>query len=155
MCLLEGTTISEGRGTTTPFEVFGAPGIDPFLLAGRLNELGLDGVFFRPHYFKPTFNKYAGKNSGGVFIHVTDRKRYNSFAVGVACVKVLHDVYPEMKFLHGVYEFNSEHPAFDLLAGSSRIREMITRGDPLLDIFDSWKVEEKEFGMAREKYLLY
>ncbi len=154
-CLVEGLNLSEGRGTTTPFETAGAPWVrDPYLLAENLNGL-LEGVCFRPVWFKPTFNKFAGDTCGGVYIHITDRNRFRPFLAGVALTKYVHDLHPELEFLHGVYEFNSEHPAFDLLAGSSRIREMIQNGQTLEETGESWRREEKEFLKTRKDYTLY
>ncbi|MEW6571696.1 MAG: DUF1343 domain-containing protein [Nitrospirota bacterium] len=95
MCLLEGTNISEGRGTTRPFEIFGAPFIDPYILVNRLEELKLPGVIFRPMFFQPAFQKYAGKLCGGAQIHITNRERFKPFKTGVAIIKVIYDLYSE------------------------------------------------------------
>src|SRR5207302_1023434 len=84
---LEGN-LSEGRGTTHPFELFGAPWLDPFKLADRLNHVGLPGVCFRPHYFLPTFQKHAGKVCGGAELHVTNRALFEPYRTGLWCVKV-------------------------------------------------------------------
>lgn len=155
MCLLEGTNISEGRGSTTPFELAGAPFIDPAALAARLNSIGLPGVYFRPCHFKPTFNKYAGIGIGGVFQHVTDRGAYLPFLTGIAFVREVMATCPEAVFLRGVYEFNSSHPAFDLLAGSALLRGMIAEGASLRDMQHSWLEEERTFLETRAPYLLY
>lgn len=155
MCLFEGLNISEGRGTTTPFELWGAPFVNPTDLCSHLNSLNLNGIYFRPQYYKPKFNKYSGQNIGGVFIHVTELKEYKSFEYSIAIVKSLFDFYEELEFLHGVYEFNKKYPAFDLLAGSSKIREMIQRGVSFEEICSSWEQEEREFCEVRREYLLY
>jgi len=155
-CLIEGTSLSEGRGTTMPFSVIGAPSVNPDELASRLNGFGLAGVYFRPVYFKPTFHKYADTTVAGVFVHITDLQAFHSFQAGVALVKTVFDLYgDEMLFLTGVYEFNDRHPAFDLLAGSSLIREMIVGGSSLDEIFESWRDDEKRFMKTKEKYHLY
>lgn len=154
-CLLEGTNISEGRGTTTPFEAVGAPGIDPFRAAGELNALLLPGACFRPLYIRPTFNKYAGSTIGGVFIHVTDRRLFRPFLTGVALVCRLGAMMDGFTFATGVYEFNNSHPAFDLLTGSSGIREMIQGGKSLDLIASGWEKEEKVFAGIIEEFLLY
>ncbi len=155
ICLFEGTSVSEGRGTTTPFEVVGAPGIRPMDLCGRLNADALPGVYFRPVYFKPTFNKYRGETIGGAYIHVTDRGLFRPFYTGIALVKVMRDMMPAFEFLSGVYEFNDLHPAFDLLTGGSAIREHIIDGKPLDRIMTLWEKEEKVFAGITEEYHIY
>ncbi|OHD63112.1 MAG: hypothetical protein A2176_08405 [Spirochaetes bacterium RBG_13_51_14] len=155
MCLLEGTNASEGRGTTTPFEVFGAPDIHPYDLTEKLNSLHLPGVHFRPLFFRPTFNKYHGVSIGGAYIHVTDRNQFRPFLTGVAVTSTLHEMAPGFEFTHGVYEFNSAHHAFDLLTGSPAIREMIIDGKPLDLIAALWEKEEKVFSGITEEYHLY
>ncbi len=154
-CLFEGTTVSEGRGTTTPFQVIGAPGVVPHELAAELDGLPLPGARFRPLWYRPTFNKHCGKTLGGVFIHVTDRQLFRPFATGVALVTVLRKLCPGFEFTRGVYEFNSEHPAFDLLAGSASIREMIEGGEALDTILDSWAEEERDALEAVREYYIY
>lgn len=155
MCLFEGTNASEGRGTTTPFEVIGAPGIDPRDLAAQLNGMALPGVYFRPLYVKPTFNKYHGRTIGGVYIHVTDRDLFRPFLSGVALVIAVRSMMPGFEFTSGVYEFNNSHPAFDLLTGSSVIREMIESGKSLEEIAAWWEKEDKVFSGITEEHHLY
>ena len=154
-CLMEAVNVSEGRGTTTPFEVVGAPWIDPYAFAGRANSLGLPGVTFRPQFFKPVFNKYRGEICGGVFIHVTDYGIFEPFLTGVSLVDILHDSYRGFEFLEGVYEFNSLHPAFDLLTGSRTIRDMIQAGEPIGRIAGSWEQDERAFIGGKEIYHRY
>jgi len=155
MCLIEGMNVSEGRGTTAPFKNIGAPFIRPSDMAGSLNSLGLDGVFFRPFYFKPSVNKYAGETCGGVWIHVTDRREFRPFLTGVAMAKTAVESCPEASFLHGVYEFNSKYSAFDLLCGGPSIREMIIGGADLSDISSSWEREESGYSDFKRRYHLY
>ena len=156
MCPLEGTNISEGRGTTTPFEIAGAPFANSTRLVERLDSMGLPGAHFRPVSFRPTFNKFAGTICNGVFIHVTDRHAYLPFLTGVALMKAMRDLYgDDITFPHGVYEFNDAHPAFDLLAGGPGIREMILAGEKLDDIRASWRESEREFAERRKEFLLY
>lgn len=156
MCLFEGLNVSEGRGTTTPFEVFGAPFIDPGELMGRVAEMNPDGVIFRPVYFKPTFQKYADQVVGGLFLHVTDSRRFKPFRTGVALVRAVSELYPgRLTFEKGVYEFNDLHPAFDLLAGNSRIREMIRGRRPMNEIADTWRKDEQTFAEVKREYHLY
>lgn len=155
-CLVEGTNLSEGRGTTMPFKLIGAPYIEPYRLAESLRAIDLGGVYFRPIYFKPTFHKYAGEAIGGVFIHITDLRAFKPFLTGVALIKTVHDMYGEhMMFLKGVYEFNDRHPAFDLLTGSSVIREMILRGSAVDEIRGSWEDDENEFRKVKQEFHIY
>lgn len=155
-CLLEGTNVSEGRGTTLPFQTIGAPFVNKEEFAKTLNLLRLPGVHFRPIEFRPTFHKYAGIVCNGVFIHVTDRNAFRPFLTGVAIVKTLHDLYGEkFKFLHTEYEFNTKHPAFDLLCGTNVIREAILRHAHLDDIFHFWCDDEKKWAIKRKEWFLY
>jgi uncharacterized protein YbbC (DUF1343 family) len=155
MCLLEGTNISEGRGTTGPFEIFGAPFIDPYKLLAHPDIKRIKGAVLVPFFFRPTFNKYMGETCGGCFIHINSRRDYESFAAGVALVKAVHDIYPRFEFSRGVYEFNSDHPAFDLLCGSSRIRGMILEGASIDEIMASWKAEQETAARQMMNYHIY
>jgi len=155
ICLLEGTSVSEGRGTTTPFEVAGAPGIQPYRLADALNECRLPGVRFRPLFFRPTFNKFSGQTIGGVGIHVADQYAFRPFSTGIAMVRILYEMAPDFAFLNEVYEFNSAHPAFDLLTGSAAIREMIIDGKPFERIAEEWTKEDHVLAGITEEYHLY
>lgn len=156
MCLFEGLNVSEGRGTTTPFQLFGAPFIEPYRLQEQCAGLGLEGVLFRPHWFRPTFNKYAGMTIGGLWQEVTDAESYRSFTTAVAITALLHDLYPaDLRFLHGVYEFDDRFPAFDLLAGSSRIREAVEQGASLSSLQSLWSAEEAQFLQCKERFHMY
>jgi len=156
MCLFEGLNISEGRGTTTPFEVFGAPFINPNQLKKQLEDSKLEGVIFRPMYVKPTFNKFSGKVIGGLYIHVTDVQKFKPFLTAVALTQAIYNLHRDkFKFLKGVYEFNDKHPAFDLLAGSDVIRKMIFNNEKLSEIEATWKNDEREFLDLKKKYHLY
>lgn len=131
-CLLEGTNLSDGRGTTRPFEFLGAPWLDGRTLADGLRTSGLPGFVARPVTFEPTFHKHARKECGGVQIHVTDRAAFRPYATYVALVALAHHAHPEdFRFRTERYEFVDTIPAFDLLTGSSETRERILRGhDP-------------------------
>lgn len=157
MCLIEGTHLSEGRGTTQPFELVGAPYIDSATLANQLNDNNLPGVFFRPHYFKPTFQKWAREVCGGVFIHVTDRKKFKSLLTGVAVIKAVSKLYPEeFELRKEPYEFVADRPAIDLLYGSSELRELwLSSKHEIGDIEASWKDDRDRFEEVRKEYLLY
>ncbi|MDP8224838.1 MAG: DUF1343 domain-containing protein [Candidatus Lernaella stagnicola] len=128
-CLLEGTNLSEGRGTTQPFETVGAPWLNGRELADRLNQRGLPGVTFRPVEFIPTFHKYAGEVCGGVFVHVTDRDSFRSFDAYVELIKAARKQAPgDFAWRTEPYEFENDRPAFDLLCGTDRIRRDIEIG---------------------------
>jgi uncharacterized protein YbbC (DUF1343 family) len=156
MCLIEGTNLSEGRGTTHPFELFGAPWFEPFELAAKLNAIDLPGVRFRPHYFMPTFQKHANKVCGGVELHVTNRAIFEPFRTGLWCVKVARDSDPEQfDWRRETYEFVSDRLAIDLLAGSARYRELVESGGEIEDWVAEWKEPLREFKKTREEFLLY
>lgn len=144
--LIEGTNVSEGRGTTKPFELIGASYIDGDALAKELNKADLPGVKFRAAYFTPMFSKENGKLSGGVELFVTDREKYEAITTGLAIVKTIHDMYPDdFSFL----------ASFDNLAGNSWIREDIEKEQSLQAITAKWEGDLKEFKTLRRNYLLY
>jgi uncharacterized protein YbbC (DUF1343 family) len=134
-CLLEGTNLSEGRGTTRPFEIFGAPFVDGERLASAFHELGLPGVRVRPIAFVPTFHKFAGEPCGGVQVHPTDPERFQPVATYAALITLARQRAPErFRFRTERYEFVDDIPAFDLLTGDGRARAMILEGAPALDV---------------------
>ena len=148
--LLEGTNVSEGRGTTRPFETIGAPFIDADVLARHMNALDLPGVVFRPTWFTPTFSKHAGLGCGGVQLHVTDAGAFVPVRTGVALLKAIHDLYPEeFRFAPGTPSF------FDRLAGNAWIRQAIVQGDPVEAIEARWQPGLRRFVELRQRYLLY
>lgn len=156
MCLLEGTNVSEGRGTTIPFLHFGAPFIDPHAIAARLAGIRPEGISFRPTYFKPTYHKFCGQVSGGLALHVTDPIRFDAFSTGVAIIAALQQEYPgQFRFLEGVYEFNSTWPAFDLLCGNGKVRKLLEDSCPMDIVRNSWAKEADNFRMSKEAYHLY
>jgi uncharacterized protein YbbC (DUF1343 family) len=153
---LEGTQMSEGRGTTRPFELIGAPYIDADDFAERLEKLGLPGVYFRPCVFMPTFQKHGGKACGGEQIHVTDRSVFEPVSAGVAIVKIAFDMYPEsFRWKDPPYEYEYERNPFDVISGTRMLRQQIERGDSLHTITQSWDPGLREFKKARGAYLLY
>jgi uncharacterized protein YbbC (DUF1343 family) len=118
MCLLEGTNISEGRGTTRPFEIFGAPFIDPDELCSQLNAQKLPGAFFRENYFQPTFHKFAGDLCGGAQLHVTNRDAFQPFRTGVEIIRLLRKLYPEQfAWKQPPYEYETEKLPIEILLG--------------------------------------
>jgi uncharacterized protein YbbC (DUF1343 family) len=156
MCLVEGTNLSEGRGTTHPFELFGAPWLDPFKLADELNRRELPGVRFRPHYFLPTFQKHAGKVCGGVELHVTHRRIFEPYRTGLWCVKIARDLNPDkFDWRRETYEFVSDRLAIDLLAGSATYRELVESGGNIDDWVATWKEPLRDFAKKRQQFLLY
>jgi len=153
---LEGTQMSEGRGTTRPFELIGAPYIDGTTYQRELDSYGFPGVQFRACSFQPTFQKHAGLACGGVQIHVTERKTFEPVSVGVAAVKVAHDLYSEL-FLwkEPPYEYVFDKQPFDIISGTGALRGALERGDSLDMIVNSWKQNQSTFVATRDKYLLY
>ncbi len=144
MCLLEGTTLSEGRGTTTPFLLFGAPGVDPFALARELGARDLPGVAFRPHVFRPMFQKHAGELCGGAQVVVTDPGRVDSLALGAHVLHAVRVLHPEVfGWRREAYEFVTDIPAVDLLCGDPSLREVLDAGGDLSDLLAEWRAEAR------------
>jgi uncharacterized protein YbbC (DUF1343 family) len=153
---VEGTQISEGRGTTRPFEFIGAPYVDAYELAEHLNGQALPGAYFRPHSFQPTFQKHAGQLCHGVQIHVLDRDAFKPVISGIAVIKAIHDLYPQgFQWQSPPYEYVYDRCPFDVIAGTASLREQIERGATLAEIADSWQADEAKFLAQRSKYLLY
>jgi uncharacterized protein YbbC (DUF1343 family) len=157
MCLLEGTNLSEGRGTTRPFEIFGAPFIVPEKLINRLKKCNLPGVSFRTMHFLPTFQKHAGELCGGAQIHIMDRTRFKPFKTGVAVIKTIHDIYYEyFKWKKPPYEYEYEKMPIDILAGTDRLRKDIEKGEKLDRMEEWWQEQCFEFNRnVRKRFLLY
>lgn len=153
---VEGTTISEGRGTTRPFELIGAPHIDPHALAAALEREDLPGVIFRPCFFEPTFQKHAGTVCGGVQLHVTDRDRFPAVLAGVAVLHMMIAQDPSVPiWKEPPYEYERDRFPFDVIAGTRTLREQLTEQIPLADIAASWQPGLTEFAEQRRPYLLY
>jgi uncharacterized protein YbbC (DUF1343 family) len=154
--LFEGTMLSEGRGTTRPFELLGAPCIHAEAFAGRMNGLGLEGVHFRPATFEPTFQKHANTACGGCQIHVTDRTAFRPVSVGVALIGQFRaSAGDRFAWRQPPYEYEHEKLPIDILAGSPDLREQIDADVALADIVDSWQEDEAAFRRVRESFLLY
>lgn len=155
-CLLEGTNISEGRGTTKPFELFGAPFVDPDTLCETLNGIGLPGVSFRPASFRPMFSKHTGKLCNGAQLHVTDRSSFKPYLTGLAVIKSAYELWPSaFEWRRPPYEFEKEKLPFDLLTGTSQIRQKIEAGASLEEIEAAWAAELRSFAKLRLDYLIY
>lgn len=146
-CMFEGTLLSEGRGTTRPFELVGAPGID-WRWAEELNSQDLPGVRFRENYTVPTFDKFAGTTCGGVQVHLTDRRRVDAVRTAVAMIVTAKRLYPS------VFGWRPDH-WIDDLTGSDRLRTMIDAGAGTDDVVRAWSGELATFRASREPFLLY
>lgn len=152
----EGTQVSEGRGTTRPFEIIGAPYIDGNDLADALKILELKGVIFRPMKFLPTFQKHSGKTCGGVFMHVFDRRIFEPVITGFAMVKVIYKMYKEhFLWKDPPYEYVFDRNPFDVIAGSDRLRWEIENDIDLQETRRSWQENVDQFMKIRSEYLLY
>jgi uncharacterized protein YbbC (DUF1343 family) len=155
-CLFEGTNLSEGRGTTRPFEWVGAPYLDAHAYADALDEERLPGVSFRPARFTPTFHKWAGRLCGGVQIHVTDRARFKPFVTGLAIVAAARRAAPRrFAWRQPPYEFERRKLPIDILLGTDRIRRALERGQPLRDIERGWRSDLLAWKRRRAPALLY
>ena len=157
MCLIEGTQLSEGRGTTLPFELVGAPFIDAHALADQLNKEKLPGVIFRPHYFKPMFQKWQRESCGGVQLHISDRNPFKPLLTGIAVIRAIQQLYPEQfAWRTEPYEFVNDRLAIDILYGNSDLREnFLKNGSSLETIENSWSQELEEFRKLRQESLIY
>jgi uncharacterized protein YbbC (DUF1343 family) len=154
--MVEGTKVSEGRGTTRPFEINGAPYADSHELAACLNGLALPGVYFRPHSFQPTFQKHAGVLCHGVQIHVLDRASFRPVITGVALIKTIRDLWPDdFQWQSPPYEYVHDRLPFDVIAGTTGLRAQIEGGASVSEIIDSWRGGERAFLKRRAPYLLY
>lgn len=153
---IEGTEMSEGRGTTKPFEINGAPFIDAYDWAAALEAYNFPGVAFRQTNFIPTFQKCAGRLCGGVQIHVTDREAFTPVTVGIAMIKTAYDLYTEhFEWKKDPYEYVFDQNPFDVVSGTDKIRKAIESGASLKEIEDSWSDGLNGFVEARKPYLLY
>jgi uncharacterized protein YbbC (DUF1343 family) len=154
--LLEGTMASEGRGTTRPFEIVGAPWVDAERFADSLSALGLPGVIFRSAVFEPTFQKHHGATCGGCQIHVTNREAFRPVETGVAVIEALRRANPaRFAWRQPPYEYEHTLMPIDILAGSSRLRESIERGVGVSEIAARWRDDEAAFKALRATYLRY
>ncbi len=146
-CMFEGTLLSEGRGTTRPFEIIGAPDID-WRWAERLNEAGLPGVRFREIYFAPTFSKHVNKVCGGVQLHLTGEREFEAIRTAVTMIITAKQLYPN------VFGWRPDN-WIDKLTGSARLRQLVDAGAGADDVVGAWQQELAAFRRQREQYLLY
>lgn len=145
--LLEGTNLSEGRGTTRPFELCGAPWVDGYDLARALNKLNLGGVTFREAWFTPTFSKYQGEQCGGVQVHVTNRAAFRPVSVSLHILSVVRAMYPDK------FEFLPDY--FDKLLGTASVRKALEQGKPAAEILRGFEKPLEDFRALRKRFLLY
>jgi uncharacterized protein YbbC (DUF1343 family) len=156
LCLVEATTLSEGRGTTRPFQLIGAPWIDAELLTCRLRDLDLAGIGVRAARFRPEFGKHGGRVCSGVELHLNDRQAFEPVAFGLHLLKTIHDLHPEdFTWRPDPYEFVGDVPALDILTGSSAARESIEGGHELDPLLESWQRSVTDFESRLEEILLY
>ena len=145
--------LSEGRGTTRPFELVGAPWIEAERFAAQMNGLGLPGVYFRPAGFEPTFQKHAKQPCGGCQIHVTDRDAFRPVITGVALIDMFRrQDTGRFAWRQPPYEYEHDKMPIDILAGSGTLRQQVESGVPIVDIAASWKDDERGFERLRRPF---
>jgi uncharacterized protein YbbC (DUF1343 family) len=155
-CLIEGTNLSEGRGTTRPFEWVGAPFLDAHRYAGALERLGLPGVRFRPVRFRPTFHKWARRLCGGVQVHVEHRGRFKPFLTGLALLAVARQQSPRrFAWRRPPYEFEFKRLPIDILLGTDTVRRRLERGATLAELERGWLKELSSWTRRRAGFLMY
>lgn len=153
---VEGTELSEGRGTTKPFELNGAPFIDPYAWVDALDGYRFEGVKFRHVFFRPTFQKCSGHTCGGVQLHVTDREAFTPVIVGIAMIKTAYGMYTDkFEWKRDPYEYVFDQNPFDVVSGTDKIRKSVESGATLAEIEAGWQDGVSGFRQAREPYLLY
>ncbi|MEZ4430842.1 MAG: DUF1343 domain-containing protein [bacterium] len=159
MCLLEGTEMSEGRGTTRPFELIGADYIDPFALAEALAATPVAGLVWRPAFVRPTFHKFGGRTIGATALHVVDREAFEPLRAGLHYLGAVRRLYGEkLRWREAVYEFVGDRLAIDLLFGGPEARALIEGGADVaaLDaLWTRWQAEAAAFAEARRPHLRY
>jgi uncharacterized protein YbbC (DUF1343 family) len=154
--LFEGTRLSEGRGTTRPFELIGAPWIDAERLAAAMNARGLPGVHFRPAFFEPTFQKHAKQTCSGCQVHVLDRRRFRPVRTAVELMAEFRRQDPaRFPWREPPYEYEHEKQPIDILYGSDRLRTTLDAGGEVSALVSSWEGDEASFRRTREPFLLY
>jgi len=155
-CLLEGTMLSEGRGTTRPFEIFGAPYVDGRALAERLTRLNLPGAIFRPMDFEPTFHKHAGEVCGGVQVHVTDRLSFRSVVTYTAAISFIREMWPDdFAWKEPPYEYEAIKLPIDILAGGEKWRQDVESCRDPLEMQKEWQSQLMNFNILTEGFRHY
>jgi len=155
-CLVEATTLSEGRGTTRPFQLIGAPGLDPRALLAALGQTAVPGVDLLPAYFRPQFQKHAGARCGGLAVVVRDARVFAPYRLGVTLLAAVRAVAPEVfAWRQEPYEFVADIPAIDLLTGGTACRTAIDAGGDAAEWVATWAADEAAFRIERDTFLLY
>ena len=153
---VEGTQLSEGRGTTRPFELVGAPYMDADDYAKKLSAMGFSGVYFRSCGFQPTFQKHAGRTCLGVQVHVTNRLEFEPVTVGVAMIKLAYDLYSDhFRWKEPPYEYVFDKNPFDVISGTDKLRKAIERHGSIEEIALLLSEGVERFEQEREPFLLY
>ena len=148
--------MSEGRGTTRPFELFGAPYVDSEALREELESYSIPGAALRPASFVPTFDKYSGETCRGLQVHITNRAEFQSYRFGIALLVVMHSLYPdEFRWRREEYEFRDDVPALDLLTGVRAVRESIDRGERFEEVWAKANRPHEAYTKWREGCILY
>jgi len=156
MVLLEGTNISEGRGTTMPFQIFGAPFLNGKRLLEELSGQVLEGVTLRPVAYEPAFDKFKGQPCYGFQVHITDKRRLKPYRIGLALLRALSLTHPDhFKWIGPPYEYELEKMPIDILIGSNTIRKRIEHGENIDGIESSWQDQLGQYRENRKPYLLY
>jgi uncharacterized protein YbbC (DUF1343 family) len=154
--LWEGTNISEGRGTTRPFEIFGAPFIDPSKVITYLKNISLPGVQLIEMAFRPTFQKWQGQRCQGFFLRVHDQRAFKPYWTSLTILQALRTLYPEdFQWKDPPYEYEITRRPIDLLIGAQDLRQAMEAGEPMRDLEASWQDELNNFMVLRENYLRY
>jgi uncharacterized protein YbbC (DUF1343 family) len=154
--LWEGTNISEGRGTTRPFEYFGAPFIEPSQLKKHLKEFSIPGVNLLEAAFRPTFQKWQGEVCRGFFLQVYDRRVFQPYRTALILLEAVRELYPnDFEWKGPPYEYETERMPIDLLIGDQSLRERLEEGQPVSDLEATWQPGLEDFLRTREAFLLY
>ncbi len=154
--ILEGTNLSEGRGTTNPFELFGSPFIDPHQLKKKVDSRKLRGIHLREVFFQPTFNKWENEVCGGLHIHVTDARTYQPYVTTLAIIQDIITLYPHhFAWRTPPYEYEKEKIPVDIITGDKSLREGIERQKEIADLEKTWQKELQDFKKITQSFLLY
>ena len=154
--ILEGTNLSEGRGTTLPFQLCGAPFIDPYQLKRKVQQRKLLGIFLREVFFQPTFNKWQNEVCGGLQIHLTDSKIFKPYVTALAIVQDIISLYPgHFSWREPPYEYEREKMPVDLIIGDKDLREGIEQQKDINELENSWQKELEDFKEIAQRYFLY
>jgi len=154
--IFEGTKVSEGRGTTRPFEIFGAPYLEPDRVLREMEVEALDGASLREVHFRPTFNKWNGKTCRGFQLHVTDRRKFRPYRAALAILGAVIKAHPEeFRWSDPPYEYEYDKMPIDVILGNQRIRNHLEAGGSVLELEKEWEGDLDGFIKLRSHFLLY